>query len=499
MRILIVLMISAVALSLLLVAACTDRGANPRPDYIGDSGVFIADHSFFEELSVQLRNRFQQFFLKGYAPKVREWNRPPDYTPPEKLPMLVLLPPHEGDDYYYFNHGLTEVANELIESGEIDPMIIWVPGNDPTFGGFWWSGGFSMDSIYWTGGSGNYDALIGGTMIEWLWNNTANLGIEAWDTSMGGTGIGGIGTGAYGAFRAAMKHPGRFGSISAVDGPLDFDGWDGTGGLLPVFQRILDVEQPELRGRLNYAREWDTSGVFHLSSLITGGSIAFSPNDTLVQTVITVRPTEKVASAPDRIVESIDTVSSFPFVTDTTFEQRRWKIAGDTIMVVDTVIDTLATDDIDTTISTVAKAGHTLVDEVVSASDYNLHFHLPFDENGNPYNTPNEPIWSLWMRNNLQSIYQNEYAAGGNDFSETRVWFGISQNENDPRNFPEMTASWANFVANQTNPAEITKFRYLGSDENPAINDEYLNYLLREMLIFHDRAFKAAREAEPSK
>lgn len=497
MRILTIVLISAVALSLLLVAACTDRGANPKSEYLGDSGRLKADHIFFNEFAVQVKNRFQQAFIQAYTPLVSEWTFGVTYDPQVKMPLLVLLPPQEGDEFYYFNHGLTQVANELIEAGEIDPMIIVTMANDPTFGGFWWAGGQTVDTmpIYWAGGTGNYDALIGGTLIDYVWRSTTARGIDNYDTSQGMTGIGGIGTGAYGAFRAAMKHPGRFGSISAVDGPLDFDGWDGNGGLIPLFRTALESEQL-LLGSSNYRDNWDTSGVYHISQLLTGGAMAFSPHDTLVKVTITPTVNGLTPDAPDSIIARIDTISSIPLETDTTWEQRRWKINGDTVsftVSVDTTIDDgVVPPDTTITVDTVWQVGYTLVDHIVSQSDESFHFHLPFDENGQPYNTPDEPIWSLWLRNNLENIYQNEFASQGYDFSDTRVWFAISQDE-DPRNFPEMTAAWANFVKNQTNPEEITRLRYSGTTENPAIADEYLNYLLREMLIFHDRAFKAAR------
>jgi hypothetical protein len=313
------------------------------------------------------------------------------------------------------------------------------------------------------------------------------------------TGIGGIGTGAYGAFRAAMKHPGRFGSISAVDGPLDFDGWDGNGGLIPLFRVALDREQ-RLLGNPDYRNLWDTAGYYHISNLLTGGALAFSPHDTLVKVVIEDRVSGRVPSAPDFLVVDIDTITISPLVTDTTFEQRRWKINGDTvgfIVVPDTAIDsTVVPPDTTITPDTLWEVGYTLVDNVVSQSDYSFHFHLPFDENGQPYNTRLEPIWSLWLRNNLEEIYEREFAGAGYDFSNTRIWIGNSQDP-DPRNFAEMTAAWANYVANQTSPDEFTRYRYSGTMENPAVGDEYLNDLLREMLKFHDRAFKAARAQTP--
>ncbi len=472
-----IVLTAALILAFALIPGCSDRGNNPAPEYIHDSGPLLRTHVFFDELTVQIKNdQFQQKFLRGWVPKISEWGIPPTYNPTDPVPLLVLLPPQDGDRSYYQQHGLTEIADQLIAEGLIEPMIIVSINNDPIFGGYWWSGN--------GGGSGNYDTLIGGTMIDFIYGPAGLLLPEAWDGRPEMTAIGGVGTGGYGALRAAMLHPGRFGSVSAVDAPLMFEGdpTDPNDGLLTLFETAL-IEQ-NLTGNPNYINEWDSSSAYNVSNLLMGGALAFSPQDTLVKPVVQILggSGELDISAPDSIIASIDSSVS-PY--DTTWEQRRFKLAGDTLGI-DTIeidVDTTVTPP-DTTFDTVWNVGAALVDHIVQEDAYNFDFYLPFDENGDPHSTPNEPIWDLWLRNSADSLFINNAGA----LFGTRIFLGWSTDD-DPRDFNVMTQSFADFLESQgINPATFT---YSGFEGNPAIGDEYVNYVLREMLIFHSKAFKS--------
>jgi len=450
------LLASALIVTLVMVYGCSDRGFNAAPDYVNDSGILEKDHVFYEEFKVQIRNQYQQLFMAAYIPKVQAWTIPPEYEPPERMPVLILLPPHGGDEYYYFNHGLAQIANRLIEDGTIDPMMIVIPSNDKVFGGYWWSGGYwAPDTSY--SGSGKYDDLVGGSLVDYLYDTM----FTAWaDTGAGFLGIGGYGTGAYGAFRAAMLHPDRFGSVSGIDGPMDFDGGTYGTGLVSLFPQVLDEQG--LLGDPAFAQEFDSLGEHRLSRLFIGGAEAFSPHDTLLVPV--VQPVTREITCP--IIDTVvDTISLSPFDTDTTIIQRRFQISDST----------------------------TLVDGIIgegASNGFEQHFHLPFDGNGNTY----APIWSFWMRNNLDSLYLNE---GGNvALSNVPVWLAYST-DNDPVGFNLQTHNWADFLAGQG--ANVSVMPYSGYEGTPAIGDRFLNALISDMLIFHDKEFKKAKAAAPSK
>ncbi len=424
------LILSALLLSLLLVSGCTDRGSNSAPEYNGNSGRLILNHVFFWEMVVQIKNESQLTFPQAWVPNVGVWGAPPNYTPDRQLPLLILLPPQGGDQHYYFNHGLAQVANELLTEGLIEPMVIVTPANEQTFGGYWWAGS--------GGGAGNYDTLVGGTMLDWIWASA--LGTNAFDTTQAMTGIGGIGEGAYGAFRAAMKHPGRFGSISAIDGPLDFDGVDGASGLINLFDDVLNEQ--DLLGDEDYLVKFDSSGQFQLGRLFIGGALAFSPNDTLVSPVITALPAGGFSvTVPDSV---------------------RFRILG--------------TAGLDTAI--------------IQVDNDNFDFHLPFDKDGNPINEPDAPIWDLWMRNSLDKMY-HAYHRSGEDFNDVDLWFATAI-QNDPLGYNKMTQAFIQLLRSYGYEPDV-KF-YDGYPGNPAYTDEYLNHLLREMLIFHSNAFKRAQQ-----
>ena len=450
MKVIITLISAALVLTLMLVPGCSDRGANSAPTLVSDSGILVKPHVFYDEMLVQIRNDYQLFFFTAYTPKVQEWGPPPTYRPTERLPMLVLLPPHDGTEYYYFNHGLAQIANELIESGEIDPMIIVCPSNDKVLGGYFWSGN--------GGGSGNYDTLIGNTMIDYLQGEIFSEFIDS-DPEM--TAIGGIGSGAYGAYRAALLNPGTFGSISAIDGPLDFDGADGNSGLIDLFDDCL-IEQG-LLGNADFADEWDSSGAYHLGRLFMGGSLAFSPHDTLVKPLVVPRSSGNDIFVVDSAITDIDTIQTLPvLVTDTTWTQLRFSITDST----------------------------TLVNHIIGEGDYSFHFHLPFDENGDVY----APIWDLWTRNNLETIYADSNGAA--TLAGTDLWLATSTDV-DQLGYNTETQSWIAFL--QTNGLDPDVLTYAGTADNPAAGDEYLNYLLRELLIFHSNSFRAAQAVVPGK
>ncbi len=404
--------------TIVLVAGCSDRGTNGVEDIaLVEGGSLPFDHIFCAELLLQLKNDYQRLEMVAYRPKVNYATIYGGEARP--VPLLILLPPKGKDEYFYFNHGLQQLADELIATGQIQPMMIATISNDLVFGGYFFAGKHA--------GAGNYDTLVGGTLIDHIdnWGQTLKDPAKR--------GIGGVGMGAYGAFRAALLNPGTFTSVSAIDGPLDFDGANGTGGFIPLFADALN-EQGLLGGTTepftvdgidttwppSWRENFDSLSTYEVSRLFIGGALAFSPHDTLV-----------VTSSPN----------------DAEIISR------------ECIPDTL-----------------TLIPDVVRSDANNLDFHLPFDSLGNAY----QPIWdNFWLPNNLENLL------AGSNLDGVNMW--IATSDEASFSYHEQTVSWLSTL--QSEGLAHISYTYSGYEGNPATSDQYIYDLLKELLIFHSNSF----------
>ncbi len=408
------------SLTILFVVGCEDRGTNipvkGEDSFIRtpqDVKIAPMIHDFSPELNYQIRNDFRLLEMAIYIPDI---SLPEPYGPFESVPMLVLLPPQDGDRYYFFNHGLQQIADELIENGTIEPMIICCITNEKVFGGTFYGSSAPV---------GDFDEILGNKLIAYLENSLPVM------ESPSKRGIGGVGMGAYGAFRTVIKSPGVYSSISTTDGPLDFDGADGSTGLINLFDDAL-IEQNLDATSL---KDFDTSGVWHISRMFVGGALAFSPHDTLVygHNEVTIDP-------------------------NTGFEISKAVIDSSL-----TFSDTLTT---------------TLVTDLVTAPR-NFDFHLPFDGGGNVY----LPVWERWRQNNLERLLaQNSDALGG-------VEIKVVSTPQARYGFYNMTTSWVTTIQNPPFNYSVDYETYNGYDGNPATHDQYLYEILKDMLIFHSKNF----------
>lgn len=510
MRNIIILLTVAIALTLLVAISCTDRGANYSDPIPSSSGGALIYSSQFNELFVQIGKQ-QLFHIAIYIPNGDLQQAP--------LPLVLLLPPQGGDEMYYYNHGLKQLADKLIADETIVPMAIACIKSDQIFGGYFWAGNYG-------GGSGDYDQIMGSALLDNFVKKNAGL-ILADDPSK--CGIGGVGTGAYGALRAALLNDHRFSSVTVTDGPLDFDGADGNGGWIDMFDDVL-IEQ----GLLNYVTDppvidttyylykrdtsyttdidsincdtievdsivcdttyeidtitidssratitifppgdysiidttyddswtdlFDSSHVNQLSRIFIGGSIAFSPNDTLCKARELYG---QVYSFPPTYIPVIDTfiyvISYDPYETDTILTPVRYQI-DDTV---------------------------TLCTEIVKSDNWDFEFHLPFDSTGEPYPL----IWDMWLRNNLETILSD---SGNSRLDDVNMWIGTSTEQ--ALSYREQTMSWIDHLEGQGFHPEV--YEYSGYDGHPATGDQYIYELMEKMLIFHSRNFEEADAAK---
>ncbi len=135
---------------------------------------------------------------------------------PEPLPVLYLLSDVGQDQSAFpFFLGLGALLDELIESGDIEPMLVIMPNGLTGMGG-----GFYTDSVLFHGGDAFADAAFGPWGVELLRviedaeqrfsTDTGPFDSEAvlaGEGSARGRAIGGLGLGAYGAFVTALRAP----------------------------------------------------------------------------------------------------------------------------------------------------------------------------------------------------------------------------------------------------------------------------------------------------
>lgn len=404
-----------------LLTACTNRGTNapagqnlPFWSFVNGAG---AIHVFSPEMRYQLKNPNELVQMSIYVPRAA-------WSPPEgqnlQVPTLVLLAPSAGDHLFFYNRGMLQLLEEMTASGEIDPMVVVTIPADQVFGGYFYANSYP---------GGMYDTMFSRTLFEYL-DERFNI-LNTPETR----GICGFGEGAYGAFRAAIKNPGYYRSVSAVDGPLDFDA-GGSGGMLTLFQQAV-AEQGF--GPSKPFKDFDSAAVHPVSRLLIGAALAFSPNDTLLDDTV-------VVSVDRQGIESkIATI------------QQRWQILDSTTLIEKIVNDMPG----------------------IEGDNNGFDFHLPFTENGQPY----APVWNRWLDNNLETLYTQ---AGGTPLTGVGIWIATSPEAG--MTFGEQTQSFITFLRAQGYAPTV--FPYSGYEGLPAANgDEYVYDLLRHVLKFHSDQF----------
>lgn len=420
-------------LTLLFVLGCSDRGINNDKDsFVLNEGTYFTKqgaHVFHDEFVFQIQNKFQQMPLAAYWPKAAfPISDGGEFLP---VPMLVLLAPQDGDENFYFSHGLKEIADELISNGEIQPMAILCVPNDKIFGGYFYAGSSPA--------AGSYDSLIGDELIRFAEEEFFVTTIR----DKAHRAIGGFGMGAYGAFRAAMLHPDKFGAVSGVSGPMDFDGADGNSGFEPLFAEAL-AEQgitalDSLPTSFNYQSSWS------LSRLFIGGGFAFSARDTLFNYVDTVQINP--STGLERLEYSLISVETL----DTTIFPKS---------------------------NSIEYPNAVPPNPFQNQTSFRYGFYLPFNNAGQEVT----PVWNRWLNNNLPTLF----ATNPNVFDGVDLWIGNSS-ENTFGNYSAQTDSWVSTLENAG--VVVNKFNLSGYDGHPAYKDQYVYDYLREMLIFHSENF----------
>jgi hypothetical protein len=422
---------------ILLIAGCSDRGTNVPlapsesswpiwPDFnhvFVPPTLYATQNLYPSQLILQIRNPSSLLQMSAYIPAFGTVPMPAEYEN-KKLPLLILLAPQDADQFFYINHGLVELANEMISNGTIRPMAIVTIGNNRDFGGYFYGNSTP---------AGHMDDIMGALLVDTFLTHQLILSPGLIDDSTQ-RGIGGIGMGAYGAFRALLKHPGIYSSISVNDGPLDFDGADGNSGLISL---IPTVFQEQGLTSTTY-RNFDTAKVWPISRMFVGGAFAFSPQDTLVRV-------------------KLDLVNANPPYRNYTM-LNRYSVTSDSA----------------TLFSNFVKGSDSLLS---TGTNVRWGLNLPFDSTG----SVSAPTWGRWMVNNLDTLLSKSPTA----LNDVKIW--IAHSSEAEYSYAEQTASW--IATLEDKDADVTVRNYHGNSAVPATGNQYVYDLLREMLIFHSNAF----------
>lgn len=143
---------------------------------------------------------------------------PPGYDSTDTLtlyPVVYLLHGYGGNYRFWQDfEDISEIADYLISTWEIRPIILVMPDGFNLLGGSFYTNSLAPDS---TDVFGRFEDYITNDVVSYIDNNFNTL------DSVSDRGIIGISMGAYGAMRLAFKHPDVFHAVGAHSGPVAFD------------------------------------------------------------------------------------------------------------------------------------------------------------------------------------------------------------------------------------------------------------------------------------
>lgn len=431
----------------LLVGGCTDKTKdNPtRPEAPEQGLSFLNSWSFYSLFFSTEKN-------PGYMPATALV--PPGYnwqsgggTP---YPVLYMLSPFRGDDRYYFEHGLAEVANRLWSEGKIQPMIIVsIDGRSPLGGSFFVNS--AAQGQYFSALTEDEDFLIQHyfnrnafpapevNIVKLLKSHALVNRLDDWYLTIpnpGARAISGVGMGGYGAFATVLK-TGMFGSVSAVNAPLDFDGVDGTGG----FKRLIPEVFPG-----SFAA-FDTSATNVARSLVVSAAAAFSP----YYTSFTV----------DSVYDDQFGAQTFAFKP------------GDSLVY--TYLDSL---------------DNPVADRSTVLPQHMLQ--MPIDSLGNMSSPAAQFVWDTWMKQNIESLYNADSAGQASHFLAMPKL--LIESENADFYYTDQMEGFIQFLGS-INDTNHTVIDFKGNSLLTGTADHFLYDLLEDILIFHSEHFQVSKGA----
>ncbi len=415
--------------------ACSDRGNSiVVNEFETTAGVFSHDHEFDEELGFCMFTDVGKFRHLNYQIYV-----PPGYksiTAGVPYPVLYLLSPYGDTEMFYISRNLKEIADGMIATGEIKPMIIICVNGYNGYGGSFYgnsyAGGKYVDAIASIQGEPTTGSLI--DYIDAVLNTISDGRFPG--KGRANRAISGVGMGGYGAMRMAITYSENFGSVSAVSAPLDFDGATGNGGFVELFRQILQNANPTTHAEY---KQLDTSYSFPLQTMVFAAAASFSPHDT-------------------------DYINPewYPFDWQHPTEPQQWN-SDDTLRITDTL---------------------TYFEPFgpISAMKYHLPFYYNAGATGVNANFTYQPIWSLWLDNNIESILADH--SGALDTTDV-----LLMTTADARyNFYQQTLDFSQHLTGLAVEHDLNT--YSGYEGYEATGERFFYDTLRDLLKFHSDRFE---------
>jgi S-formylglutathione hydrolase FrmB len=329
----IVLPIFLVLLFYLIFSGCAQR-KNPLQTTVEQGGIFETSiDTAFTLINNVLGDPFGRTLLVYLPPGYQE-----GVSNNYKYPVLVLLHGFKENGSSYNNYyRIKTIADQMISSGEIQPMVIVMPDGSGRFGGSFFTNSVYADSSVFAGKYEDYvtNELMHKTLYDFgtgLRGVTIKTSVKdsihvekhdvivprdtvcssdtslhppcpaddsilirtdtiprydtltfTWiDTTINisdsvlfqqNFGISGHGNGGYGALRIAIDYPLVFGSVSVMSAPLDF------ASLLNLVPAFMDSNGVSPTGQGYHSINLDPDSLDRLSSLFFAMAVAFSPHE----------------------------------------------------------------------------------------------------------------------------------------------------------------------------------------------------------------------------
>jgi hypothetical protein len=259
----------SVLLAAVIIYSCSDRGFTAVSNEYLAGQSYTAQHYFHYYLQNSMFDDISKFSLvrfQVYMPHDSATGVDLGQTP---YPVLYLLSPFGEDEFFYINHGLMDIADRMIASGEIKPMIIVSVDGSSGYGSSFYGDSYAGGRYEQICGFKAYDANTGSlaTLIDYIDNVFRSRKTRATRA------VSGVDVGGYGAMRVAIKYSENFSSVSAVSAPLSFGGADGEGGFVPLFKQVINELDTTYKAM-------DISTTHPLQTVFFAAATSFSPHDT---------------------------------------------------------------------------------------------------------------------------------------------------------------------------------------------------------------------------
>ena len=348
-------------LILFLIFSGCARRKNPVQTTVDQGGIFETSiDTAFTLINNVLGDPYGRTLLVYVPPGYQE-----GVAKGTKYPVLFLLHgfKEDGSSYQHY-YRVKTIADEMISSGEIQPMVIVMPDGSGRFGGSFFTNSVYAGSSVFAGRYEDYvttelfakilydygatlrsvsykvtpmdslvfrDSVVYDTVacrdtfsipdcpdtdlvidttnfflidtVRWVDTTVSILDTAGFASNCG---ISGHGNGGYGALRIATDYPSIFGAVSSMSAPLDF------ASLLNLVPAFMDSNGVSPTGQGYHQIDPDPDKLDRLSSFFFAMAVAFSPHEPSnpdLSTFFRLTPTGKGVDLPfdslGNIVESV--------------------------------------------------------------------------------------------------------------------------------------------------------------------------------------------------